>query len=121
MLLLIQYITAPLSGLGQTLAGNRAKIGTEGNNVKGDLLKNRFRSPRRSKRSGDLSDETQRLERFAPIVRWVTARVVFHNLITPVDIFSSNLIIPMPCGVNRKVSTRRFSGAAHTIPQCARI
>jgi len=68
----------PSSGLSQTLAVNRSKIGTEGNYVKGNLLKNRFRSPRRSKRSGDLSDETQRLERFAPIVIQLTARVVFH-------------------------------------------
>jgi len=77
--------------LGQTLAINPSKIETEGKELQGNLLKNRFRSPRRSGRSGDPSDETQRLERFAPIVRWVTARVVFHNLFTPVMNVFSNL------------------------------
>jgi hypothetical protein len=77
--------------LRQTLAVNRSKIETEGKELKGDLLKNRFRSPRRSKRSGDQNDKTQRLERFAPIVRWVTARVVFHNFFTPVKNVFSNL------------------------------
>jgi hypothetical protein len=74
-----------------TFAVNPSKIGTEGKELKGDLLKNRFRSPRRSKRSGDLSDVTQGQERLAPIIRRVTARVVFHSLITPVDIVFTNL------------------------------
>jgi hypothetical protein len=85
-----------------TLAVSLSKIGTREVRRELNLLKNRFRSPRRSGRSGDLSDETQRLERLAPIVRRVTARVVFHNLFTPVDYFRL-FIIPMARGVNRKV------------------
>jgi len=49
MLLLIQYIVNPSSGLGQTLAVNLLKIGTEGKELKGGLLKNRFGSPRSRK------------------------------------------------------------------------
>ena len=64
--------------LGYTLAVNRSRIGTEGNHVIGDLLKNRFRSSRSRKDQIILSDETQRRERFAPIIIQVTARVVFH-------------------------------------------
>jgi hypothetical protein len=53
--LLIQYIVKPSSGyplqwvLGHTFAVNRSRIGSEGKELKGNLLKNRFRSPRSRK------------------------------------------------------------------------
>jgi hypothetical protein len=69
-------------------------IGTGGEKLRDDLFENRYQAPKKSKRSGDLNDNCEGWERFVPIVRYVTARVVFHRVFTPTRIVFEKFIIP---------------------------